>query len=87
MSRRARKTEKHASPVSRAHTKFYIMQYNLNSTAYSELYTVYNFLLSLAITQVECERSFSKLKLIKTMLRSSLSKKNLDSLMVMNRGE
>ena len=59
-------------------------QYSLNSTAYSELYTVYHFLLTLAITQVECERSFSKLKLIKTRLRSSLSQENLESLMLMS---
>ena len=61
-------------------------QYSLNSTAYSELYTltVYHFLLTLAITQVECERSFSKLMLIKTRLRSSLSQENLNSLMLMS---
>ena len=55
-------------------------QYSLNSTAYS----VYHFLLTLAITQVECERSFSKLKLIKTRLRSSLSQENLESLILMS---
>ena len=59
-------------------------QYSLNSTAYSELYTVYHFLLTLAITQVECERSFSKLKLIKTKLRSTLSQENLDSVMLIS---
>ena len=59
-------------------------QYSLNSTAYSELYTVYHFLLTLAITQVKCERSFSKLKLIKTRLRSSLSQENLESLILMS---
>ena len=61
-----------------------LRQCSLNSTAYSELYTVYHFLLTLAITQVECERSFSKLKLIKTRLRSTLSQENLDSLMLMS---
>ena len=59
-------------------------QYSLNSTAYSELYTVYHFLLTLAITQVECERSFSKLKLIKTKLRSTMSQENLDSVMLIS---
>ena len=59
-------------------------QYSLNSIAYSELYTVYHFLLTLANTQVECERSFSKLKLIKTRLRSFLGQENLDSLMLMS---
>ena len=59
-------------------------QYSLNSTASSDLYTVYHLLLTLAITQVECERLFSKLKLIKTRLRCSLSQENLDSFMLMS---
>ena len=65
MFRRAKKT---AKPCKACFTCAYkvLHQYSLNSTAYSELYTVYHFLLTLAITQMECERSFSKLKLIKT---------------------
>ena len=45
---------------------------------------MYHFLLTLAINRVECERSFSKLKLIKTKLRSTLSQENLDSLMLIS---
>ena len=59
-------------------------KHNLNCVAYSQLYTVCQFLLTLAVTQVECERNFSKLKLIKTRLRSSLSQENLESFMLMS---
>ena len=59
-------------------------EHNLNCVTYSQLYTVYQFLLTLAVTQVECERNFSKLKLIKTRLRSSLSQENLESFMLMS---
>ena len=45
---------------------------------------MYHFLLTLAITQVEGERSFSKLKLIKTKLRSTMSQENLDSVMLIS---
>jgi hypothetical protein len=34
-------------------------------------------------TQVTCERVFSKLKVIKTKLRSSLDQQHLESLMLM----
>ena len=57
-------------------------KYSVNNAAYSEVYTVYHFLLTLAVTQVECERSFSKL--IKTRLRSSLSQENFGSLLLMS---
>ena len=59
-------------------------KHNLNCVAYSQLYTVYQFLLTLAVTQVECERNFSKPKLIETRLRSSLSQENLESFMLMS---
>ncbi len=60
-----------------------LYNHSLNSTAYSELYIVYHFLLTLAVTQVECERSFSKLKLIKTRLRATLTQENLECFMLM----
>ena len=53
-----------------------LYNHSLKSAAYSELYTVYHFLLTLAITLVECERFFSKLKLIKTRLRATLTQEN-----------
>ena len=39
---------------------------------YTQLYKVYKHLSTLAITHVSCERVFSKLKLIKTRLRSTM---------------
>ena len=59
-----------------------LYNHSLNSAAYSELYIVYHFLLTLAVTQVECERSFSKLKLIKTRLRATLTQENLECFML-----
>ncbi len=49
-----------------------LYNHSVNSAAYSELYIVDHFMLILAVTQVECEHSFSKLKLIKTRLRATL---------------
>jgi hypothetical protein len=43
----------------------------------------YKYLLTLSVTQVTCERSFSALKTIKTYLRSTLSQENLEALMLM----
>ena len=60
-----------------------LYNHSLNSAAYLELYMVYHFLLTLAITQVECERSFSKLKLIKTRLQATLTQENLECFMLM----
>lgn len=54
------------------------------SLEYSELFEVYKFLLTIPFTQVTCERSFSKLKIIKTRLRSCLTQDNLESLFLMN---
>ena len=35
-----------------------LYEFGLNSTAYSELYCIYQFMMTLAVTQIECERSF-----------------------------
>lgn len=43
----------------------------------------YTFLLTLSITQVACERSFSMLKYIKSKLRSCLSSSHLEGFMLM----
>ncbi|KAE9543720.1 hypothetical protein AGLY_002116 [Aphis glycines] len=43
----------------------------------------YKFMLILPSTQVSCERVFSKLKIIKTKLRSTIKQKNLGPLMLM----
>ncbi len=43
----------------------------------------YKYLLTLSVTQVACERSFSALKVIKTHMRRRLSQVNLEALMLM----
>lgn len=59
-------------------------QYNLYSSAYSNIYMAYRFILTLSCTQVACERSFSKLEIIKNRLRNSLTQDNLQSLILMS---
>jgi hypothetical protein len=44
----------------------------------------FKLLLTLSVSQVSCERSFSKLKLLKTSIRSTLSQQNLETLMLMS---
>ena len=46
-------------------------RYSLNASAFSNLFLVYEYLLTLSFTQVSCERAFSKLKFIKTRLCSA----------------
>ena len=59
-----------------------LSQYKLCSTAYENLFLAYKYLVTLSVTKCSCERSFSKLKLIKTRLRLSLTQENLESLMI-----
>lgn len=60
------------------------MKYNLYSGDYKNLTLAYKYLLTLPITQVECEHSFSTLKFIKNRLRSTLCENNLEALMLMS---
>ncbi len=63
---------------------FQILQrFNMLTDAYHLLGLAYKFLLTLSITQVACERSFSMLKYIKSKLRSCLSSSNLEGFMLM----
>jgi len=41
-------------------------------------------MLTLSITQVECERTFSKLKFVKNYLRNTIGQNVLESMMLMN---
>ena len=41
-------------------------------------------MMTLAVTQVECERSFSFLKIIKSRLRSIMGQERLEALMLMS---
>ena len=60
-----------------------LSQYNLLTDAYHVIGLAYKFLLTLSITQVACERSFSTLTFVKNRLRSSLSQDNLEAFMLM----
>jgi hypothetical protein len=60
-----------------------MVKYNLYSNAYPTLSIAYQYLLTLAVTQVACERSFSTLKFVKHRLRNSMTNKHLESFMLM----
>jgi hypothetical protein len=61
-----------------------MFKYSLHASEYSNLFLVYKYLLTLSFTQVSCERAFSKLKIVKTRLRSSLSNELLETFMLMS---
>ena len=50
--------------------------------SYSNLHLAYKYILALACTQVNCERAFTKLKIVKNLLRSAMSQHLLDSLLL-----
>jgi hypothetical protein len=54
----------------------YLERYNSYCLAYKNLWLAYKYVLTISIGQVECERSFSKMKYIKDRLRNSLSEDN-----------
>lgn len=56
----------------------------MHVSAYTTLCEAYAYFLTLSVTEVNCERTFSKLKLIKTRLRSNLTQDNLESLLLMS---
>lgn len=61
-----------------------LLKYNLFSSTYPKLSFAYNYLLTLPISQVAFERSFSNLKYIKNRLRNTLSEQHLEVFMLMN---
>jgi len=56
----------------------------MHVSAYSNLYTAYEYFLTLSVTEVNCEKTFSKLKIIKSRLRSTLCQENLEALIIMS---
>ena len=56
-----------------------LMEYNMLTNAYKSIGFAYKYLLTLSVTQVACERSFSALKLIKTNMRSNMSQVKLEA--------
>lgn len=61
-----------------------LTQYNLFCHCYPGLEMAYKLLLTLSISQVTCERCFSKLKIIKNRLRNILSAEHLNSFILMS---
>ncbi|XP_063820331.1 zinc finger MYM-type protein 1-like [Pseudophryne corroboree] len=61
-----------------------LYHHNLHSAAYMNLFVVYKTLHTLACTQVSCERVFSKLKIVKTRLRSMIGQELLESFLLLN---
>ena len=55
-----------------------------HSDAYHVIGLAYKFVLTLSVTQVACERSFSTLKYIENRLRNSLSQEHLETFMLMS---
>ena len=51
--------------------------------SYPLVYQAYKVIFTLSVTQVACERTFSKLKYVKNCLRSQLSEDRLNSLLLM----
>lgn len=60
-----------------------LLRFNMLTHAYPLLGLACKFLLTLSITQVACERSFSTLRYIKNRLRSCLSGSKLEAYMLM----
>jgi hypothetical protein len=56
----------------------------LHDKVYDNLYELYKVVCTLSVPQVQCKRTFSKLKIIKTRLRNSLSEENLESYMLLS---
>lgn len=62
----------------------FLKTYNLHSAAYTNLYILYKYILTLSCTQVNCERTFSILKIIKNRLRSLMGQDLLQSLLLIS---
>lgn len=60
-----------------------LKRYNLFTDAYHILGWGYRYLLTLPVTQVACERSFTVLKHIKSRIRSKQSQEHLEAFMLM----
>jgi hypothetical protein len=60
-----------------------LSNHRLHEKAYDNLYDVYKVICTLSVTQVQCERSFSKLKIIKTRLRNTMTDEHLETFMLM----
>lgn len=62
----------------------YINQDGERKKEYGNINKIFKFIAILPSTQVKCERDFSKMKLMKNRLRSSLCDKSLENLMIIS---
>lgn len=62
----------------------YICSNEERMIAYANILKIYKYVATLPSTQVKCERDFSKLKLTKTRLRSSLCEESLENLIIIS---
>ena len=60
-----------------------LRNYRLHSNSYTHVFKAYKVALTLSVSQVACERTFSKLKHVKNPLRNQLTDNHLDSLLMM----
>lgn len=54
------------------------------SAVFANIYKIFKYVAMLPSTQVKCERDFSKMKLIKNRLRSSMTEKSLENVMIIS---
>ena len=75
-------TEEHREHCKNCPSCVYLLliEYNMLTNTFKYIGLAYQYLLTLSVTQVACERSFSTLKLIKTHMRNMLSQDNLEGL-------
>lgn len=62
--------------------KFFALNDRMN--IYKNIYKLYKFAATLPSTQVKCERDFSKMRLVKSRLRSCLGDESLENLMIIS---
>ena len=78
----------HALQFARAANAYIIQRteaiLEVKAETYDNLYHIYKLICTISVTQVVCERSFSKLKLIKTRLRNSMSNDHSESYMLIS---
>ena len=51
---------------------------------YGELYQLYRLFVTLPVTTASCERSFSKLTIVKNNLRSTMAQERLENLIILS---
>ena len=59
-----------------------LSKFRLRERTYDNLYLAYKMLCTLSVTQVNCERSFSTFKIIKTRLRRTMKQDRLEATML-----